>query len=209
VLLQLEVVFRAVDEAALAVIRCLATKACVAVEHWQQGQADTAAGGGLADASGQFGGVGVGLAVAVVMHVVEFSYRGVAGLEHFDIQLAGDDFQLLGIDLAHQAVHQVAPGPEAVIGVAGHFRQPGHGPLECMGVQVGHARQQRALEPFRAVCAGVGLDLCQLAVSADFKAYMVGPAIRQQCTFGEKGGHGSSTLSFVICIYIYRRLPAR
>ena len=58
----------------------------------------------------------------------------------------------LQVEIAHvyealepvqRAIHQVAPGPETVVRIAGDFRQPGHRPLERVGVQIGHARQQR------------------------------------------------------------------
>ena len=180
----------------------------MAVEHRQQGQADAGGAGGLADAQGQFRRVGVRRAVGVVVYIMEFGDRGVTGLEHFDVQLSGDDAELIGADFSDEAVHQVAPGPETVVGVARHFRQPGHGPLEGVGVQVRHAGQQWPAQPFGAVCLGVGLDMSQHAAGVDFKTYIMGPSTRQQCAFGKEGGHGS-TSSCVICIYIYRRLPAR
>jgi hypothetical protein len=89
---------------------------------------------------------------------VEFSHRGVTGLEHFDVQLTGDHAELLRADFSDEAIHQVAPGPETVVGIASHFRQSRHGALEGVGVQVGHARQQRTAQPFGAICGGIGLD---------------------------------------------------
>ncbi|MNN65590.1 hypothetical protein D3C81_1811020 [compost metagenome] len=123
------------------------------------------------------------------MHVMEFGYRGVAGLEHFDIQLAGDDLQLLRGDLPDQAVHQVAPGPEAVVGVAGDFRQTRHGALEGMRVQVGHAGQQRAGQALGAFGRSTRLDAGHMAIAGDLDTDMAGPARRQQSAFGEVGGH--------------------
>ncbi|MND60937.1 hypothetical protein D3C80_521780 [compost metagenome] len=187
--LQLQVLFGGVDEAPLPVIRGLAAEACVAVQHRQQGQANAAVGRGRADAAGQLGRVGVGLAGLVVVHVVEFGHRGVAGLEHLDVQLAGDDLQLLRADLADQAVHQVAPGPETVVGVAGDFRQPCHGALEGMRVQVGHAGQQRAGQPLGAFGRGTRFDAGHMAITGDLDADMAGPARGQQGAFGEVGGH--------------------
>ena len=137
---QVQVLLGAVDEATLPVIGRLPAETRVAVQHRQQGQADAGVGGGLADAQRQFGRVGIGLALGVMVHVMEFGHRGVAGLEHLDVQLARDDAQLLGADPAHQPIHQLAPGPEAIVGVAGHFRQAGHGALEGVRVQVRHAR---------------------------------------------------------------------
>lgn len=188
--LQLQVVFGAVDESALPFIGRLTAEAGMAVEHRQQRQADAGGNRGLADAQGKFGRVGVGRAVGVVMNVMEFGDRGVAGLEHLDVQLPGDDAELIGTDFTDESVHQVAPGPETVVGVAGHFRQPGHRPLESMGVQVWHAWQQRTRQPFGAVCVGTGLDMDQDAVGVDLKTYIIGPSIRQQRALSEEGGHG-------------------
>ncbi|MNR37805.1 hypothetical protein D3C85_1558590 [compost metagenome] len=139
---------------------------------------------------------------------MEFGDRGVAGLEHFDVQLTGDDLQLFRADLADQAIHQLAPGPEAVVRVAGHFREPGHGALEGVRVQVGHAWQQRTGQAFGVFGRGVGLDAGQQAVSADLDSDVFGPACRQQSTFGKEDGHRHGTSIVIICIYIYRRLPA-
>ncbi len=172
------------------------------VEHWQQGQADTAFAGGLADAQRQFRRIGVRLAVAVVVHVVKFGNRGVTGLEHFDVQLTGDDAELIGADFSDEAVHQIAPGPETVVGVAGHFGQSSHGALEGVRVQVGHSRQQRPAQAFGAVCAGIGVDSGQQAIGADLETYIVGPSLRQQCAFGKEGGHRSAPHR-VLFVYTY------
>jgi len=73
-----------------------------------------------------------------MVHVMEFRHRGIARFEHLDVELAGDDLQLLRRDLPDQPVHEVAPGPEAVIGVADDLGKPGHGPLERVGVHIRH-----------------------------------------------------------------------
>ena len=78
------------------------------------------------------------------MDIMEFGHRGVTGLEHFDVQLAGNNAELFGADFSDEPVHQIAPRPETIVGVACHFGQACHRPLEGMGVQVRHARQHRA-----------------------------------------------------------------
>ncbi len=206
--LQVQVLLGGVDEAPLPFVRRLAAKTGVAVQHWQQGQADAAAGRSCTDASGQLGRVGVGFACLVMMHVVELGHRGVAGLEHLDVQLAGNDLQLLRGDLADQAIHQLAPGPEAVVGVARDFRQPSHGPLERMRVQVGHAGQQGPGQAFGAFGRSVGFDAAEQAVTGHFEADVTGPTRRQQGAFGKIGGHRRESCYCLTCIYIYRRLPA-
>src|SRR3546814_13730853 len=84
----------------------------MAVEHRQQGQADAGGAGGLADAQGQFRRVGVRRAVGVVVYIMEFGDRGVTGLEHFDVQLTGDDAELIGADFRDKAEHTVSPRSE-------------------------------------------------------------------------------------------------
>ncbi|MCY1420097.1 hypothetical protein D9M71_357090 [compost metagenome] len=176
--LQLQVLPGGVDEAPLPVVRRLAAKACMAVQHRQQGQADAAVGCGRADASRQLGRVGVGLAGLVVVHVVELRHRGITGLGHLDVQLAGDDLKLLWADLPDQAVHQVSPGPETVVGVAGNFRQACHGALESVRVQVGHAGQQRAGQALGVFGRSARLDAGHTAIAGDLDTHMAGPARR-------------------------------
>ncbi|MNX77980.1 hypothetical protein D3C86_1095480 [compost metagenome] len=200
--MQIQVIFAAVDEAALAVIRRLAAKTRVAVEHGQQRQTDAAFTRSLADAQGQFSRIGVRLTIAVVVHVMKFSDGGITGLEHFDVQLTGNHAELIRADFSDEPIHQVAPRPETVVRIAGHFSQTRHRPLEGVGVQIRHARQQRAAQPFGAVCGGIGLNLGQQAIGADLKTYIVGPSVRQQRAFGKEGGHGSAPHR-VLFVYTY------
>ncbi|MNL02851.1 hypothetical protein D3C87_1233720 [compost metagenome] len=137
-----------------------------------------------------------------MVYVMKFRHRGVTGLEHFDVQLTGDNAELFRADFSDEAIHQVAPGPETVVRIARHFRQPGHGPLEGVGVQVRHARQQRTTQPFGAICVGIGLNMGQNAVGVDLKTYIVGPSTRQQRAFGKEGGHGSAPHR-VLFVYTY------
>lgn len=43
------------------------------------------------------------------MQIVEFGDRGVPGFEHFDVQIAGDGFQLFWRYFIYQPVHQIPP----------------------------------------------------------------------------------------------------
>jgi imidazolonepropionase len=56
-------------------------------------------------------------------------------------QLGGNRLHLLRRDIAGEAVHQVAPGPEAIPSRPGFFRAPSQRPLETVRVQIDHARQ--------------------------------------------------------------------
>ena len=81
---------------------------------------------------------------------MELGDAGVAGLEHLDVDERGDRLDVLGGQHVEEAVHQLAPGPEAVLARAAPLGHPGHRPLEGVAVQVRHRRQQRAAgEPLR------------------------------------------------------------
>ena len=127
------------DEAALAFVRRQSAEAAGLVEHRQQREADAGALRGAQQRERQRGIVGVGTAVGVVVQVVEFADRGVAGFEHLDVQAGGDRFELLRDEPRGEAVHQRAPAPEAVLRLAAEFGQAGEGALEGMRVQVRHA----------------------------------------------------------------------
>ncbi len=178
-LLQRQILLGAVDESTLALVGLLAAKTGVAVQHRQQGQADACCTGCLADTPGQLGGVGIGLPGRVMVYIVEFGNAGITGLEHFDVKLAGDDLELLGADLANQPVHQLAPGPEAIVGVARHFCQAGHGALERMGMQIRHARQHRTAQALGALGTGIDLDCAKPAICVHLQAHIVGPTVSQ------------------------------
>ena len=100
---------------------------------------------------GHFTAIGIGLPVDVVMQIVEFSHLRIAALEHFDVQLAGNHTDLFGCKTLHHAIHQITPGPETVLRIAGNFCQPGHHPLKRMGMQIRHSRHNRAVEALAAL----------------------------------------------------------
>ena len=80
----------------------------------------------------------------IVVQVVKLADRGVAGLEHLGVELSRDGFDLVGGQGTHEIVHDLAPGPETVLGRAGALGQPRHGALKGVGVQVRHAGQHHA-----------------------------------------------------------------
>ena len=140
---QLEHRIGAADEAALALAGRLRAKAAGLVQHRQQGQADARAPGGAQHGQRQLRVVGVGAAIGVVVHVVEFADGRVARLQHFHVQAIGHGFQLRRLQAQGKAVHQLAPAPEAVFAdrVAAVLGQPGHAALKGVRMQVGHAGQ--------------------------------------------------------------------
>src|SRR3546814_2066859 len=64
----------------------------------------------------QLGAVRIGVAVAIVVQIVEFANRGVARFQHLDIELRGDRPDLVQRQAVDETVHHLAPGPVAVVG---------------------------------------------------------------------------------------------
>lgn len=193
-LLLVQIAFGILDKTFLPRLRRLRAETGVAVQHRQHRHADAGLMRGLAEAAGHFTAIGVRLTVGVVMQVVEFGHLGVSALEHFDIQLTGDHLHLLRRQALHQAVHQIAPGPEAVLRVARHFRQPGHRALESVGVQVRHARHRIAVQPDAALRFSVGGNLSQITLRIDVQPDVMRPALREQSAWGKISRHGSIPL---------------
>jgi len=175
-----------VDQPALGRVRRGATEIGMRIEHRQQGQADPAGTGGSGDALGHFGTVGVRRTVRPVMQIVELANPGEPGFQHLHIGLLGDRLHGLGLQMRQEAVHQLAPAPEAVPAVAADLGQPGHATLEGVAVQVAQARQgdgQRGITRLGRHPRG---HLDQLAALAG-DAHIARPALWQQCAGGVEG----------------------
>ena len=182
---QVQHVVGASDEATLPVGRCPAPEAAGLVQHGQQRQADAGTYSRLDQTTRQRRIVGVGQAIAVMVHVMEFADRRVARLEHLDVERSGDVAQLIRRQHAGESVHQLAPAPEAVVFSARvkatEFRQPGKCALEGVRVQVGHARQQRASSDRHAGRRGAGGPHgAQAAMFVPLQQHVACPSSRQQ-----------------------------
>ena len=66
------------------------------------------------DARRHLGKIRVRLAVAIMVQIMELADPREAGLEHFDIELRGHRLDILRLHAEREAVHDLAPGPEAV-----------------------------------------------------------------------------------------------
>ena len=152
----------------------------VRIQHRQQRERDARSAGTRHDAMGELGPVGIGLAVAIVVQVVEFRDRGVAVLQHLDVQVRADRLDVLGLDEAHQPVHLLAPGPEVVGRVAAQLGQARHRALERMRVDVGHAREHEAVGNRMAARGLAGLDTRERAGVVPFEEHVARPARGQQ-----------------------------
>ena len=106
---------RIVEETLLALVRRRAAEAAVHIESGQQRQADAGLLRRRGDARRHLAEVGIRPAVDVVMQVVELADGGEAGLEHLHVGERRDRLDVVRRELAEEAVHHLAPGPEAVI----------------------------------------------------------------------------------------------
>ncbi len=124
------------------------------------------------------------------MQIVKLGDLGIAAFEHLDIQLAGNDANLLGRQATDHAIHQFAPGPETVLRIARHLGQTGHYPLKGVGMQIRHAGNDRPREPLAAFSAGVCttsvIKPCALTSRRTSLAQPVGNKARAS----KKSGHG-------------------
>jgi hypothetical protein len=108
---------------------------------------------------------------------MEFRHRGVAVLQHLDVELQRDGLRLRRRDALDELVHELAPGPEVVL--RPHLAQPRHAALEGVRVQVGHAGQDRAAQPVGVAGRRIGLHGDDLAV-LDADQHVARPARGQQ-----------------------------
>ena len=131
-------------EAALARFQFAPVETGAHVQHRQQGQTDAGIGGGRDQGARHRGRVVVWVAVGLVVQVVELADGGVAGFQHFRVELHRHGVQRIGIQPAGEAVHQLAPGPEAVGRIGLVFGQAGHRALEGVRMGVRDAGQREA-----------------------------------------------------------------
>ena len=151
-----------VDEAALSVGRRRAAEPAVGVERRQQGQADPGLRRGRGNARRHLAEIGIGPAVDVVMQIVELGDRREAGFQHLHIGEGRDRLDVIGREPREEAVHHLAPGPEAVGGRPAALGEAGHAALERVAVQVGQAgaaqRRRRCSAPALAAFAATRHD---------------------------------------------------
>ena len=168
-------------EAPLAGRRGRAAKSRMRVKHGEQRETQSRRFCGGHDAPCKLRGIAIGFARGVMMDVVEFGDGRVTGLGHFDVRLCRDRLERLGVDVVEKAVHRLAPRPETVF-IPGRRlpRAPGKGALECMRMQIGHRRHDRARECLAIVGARVRFDGDDVAVVIDVDGHTVSPTLGQQ-----------------------------
>ena len=79
-----------------------------------------------------------------MVEVMKLGDGGETRLQHLDIGLSSDRFDVVGGDRKRETIHRVAPGPETVGRLAALFRKAGHGALERMRMQIADARGRRS-----------------------------------------------------------------
>jgi hypothetical protein len=164
-------------KAALVVAQRRLLEAGALVQHRQQRQADAGVGRGLHQCLAHRQPVGIGLAIGLLVQVVEFTHLGVAALQQLGIQLAGHGAQRVGRYPQCHGVHAVAPAPEIIVCAAAALGQAGKGALEGMAVGIDQTRQHRARQhrgPGRGGHAG--LHLMETALRVDVQQHLRLPA---------------------------------
>ncbi|MNV67772.1 hypothetical protein D3C71_1605850 [compost metagenome] len=114
-----------------------------------------------------------------MVQVVEFADAGEAAFQHFHVGLCSDGLEVVRADAVQEAVHQLAPAPEAVARTPAHFGQTGHGALEGVAVQVaqpGHDGAECLVAGFPGSAGGDRGD----ASAHAFNAHIPRPAVGQQ-----------------------------
>ena len=192
-----------VDEPALLGLRRRAAKAGVGVEDRKQREGDARLGRRARDALGHLGAVGVGRARGVVVQVVEFGDRAEARLQHFDIGLRRDRLDVVGGGCEREAVHRVAPGPEAVGARAAPLGKARHGALEGVRMQIAERRDADAAALVGRLARRVALDRRDGAASMrilTLEAQPSGMSARSKCSVVM--GPVASLRLTRICLYI-------
>ena len=75
-----------------------------------------------------------------VMQVVELRDGGIAVLQQLDVKVARNRARLLRREALHEAVHELAPGPEIVLAAGARFGEPRHTALKRMRMEIRHSR---------------------------------------------------------------------
>ena len=177
-----------------------AAEAALAIQDRQQRQPQAGRVRACRDAPGQFRAIAVAAAVRWVVQIVELGDAGVAGLQHLDIEMGRDRFDLRRREALDETVHGPAPRPEIRPFLAARpFGQPGHGALEGMAVQVRHAGDDRAGK-LRVPAGGrTGFDPPDRTCVVHVQQHALRPAGRQQAErapeAGKRAGHRCGALA--------------
>src|SRR5437879_6521559 len=116
---------------------------------------------------------------SILVEVVEFTHMREARLEHLGVGERSDRFQLIGVHALHELVHELAPGPEAVIGRPAALCQPSEAALERVAVHIGKTREADGMALVCLRRLDADLHRADAAVGGG-EPYAGGPALRQK-----------------------------
>lgn len=80
-----------------------------------------------------------------MVEIVELPDAGEAAFQHFGIGKRGDGVEAFGVQAVDEAVHRLAPGPEAVAALPCPFGEASHGALEGVAVDIGETGEGGAV----------------------------------------------------------------
>ena len=83
--------------------------------------------------------MGVGIAVGIVVQIMELANACKSGLQHFNIKLGCHGLHLVRVHGQRKAVHHLAPAPETISRRSAALSKASHAALESVTVKVGHA----------------------------------------------------------------------
>ena len=123
--------------------------------------------------------VGVGLAIAVVVQVVELAHHRNPAGQHLQKRGPGHVVHIVRRYKSRRTIHLLAPGPESVAARRTPFGPPAKQPLKAMRVRIGQPRQQRlATQPHGL---HFGLAQARIHFSRRNHAHHTPIAVHQQC----------------------------
>lgn len=120
----------------LTVAQRLLPSTTIGVKHRQVGEADACQTGGREDSAREFGDVRIGRTSRLMMHIMKLADCGIAGFLHFHEGQGGNRLHLVRRQAVQEAVHELAPCPEAVSPGDTMLVHTGHRALECVTVQI-------------------------------------------------------------------------
>ncbi len=181
-----------IEETPLPRARRHSAEIAVRVENGKQRQPDPRRRARRCDRARHLGGVGIGRARRIVMEIMKLADAREAGLEHLGIGLRGDRRDILGRQPVEEAVHDLAPAPEIVVGTAATLRKSSHAALEAVAVDVAEAGQAGAMPFVGAIRCNARFDRSDPPVR-DTQPHALFPAVADPCAFEPERNHHPSS----------------
>jgi imidazolonepropionase len=182
-----------VDEPALTGRGRLSAETGMGVEDRKEGERDARCRRGRGDPRREFGDIAVGRTAGVVVDVVKLADAREPAFEHLQESLGRNGLDIVGFHVVDEAVHRLAPGPEAVLASikagAALLGETRHAALEGMAVQVGQTGQADLVALVVRLCRRAACNGLDTAVGQG-EPHIVGPALGQQQRMEPQAGSG-------------------